>query len=995
MNWEYNLHHHQRQKPETKGFKPYKQQSGIAFRLLLVIFAFFWAFQSVAIAATSTEINDSLYDYLTREKAYLSTTIDEEKAAKLPANEAGYLKNKEHLSALYTLNAARIQSLEGFLDHQLKQKNLLGQRLKSLQQLPLENAPEGIQERVARVEQKLEQSQRIIDRINENLSLAIQLKIILDGDMSELQLWKQHDVLKQQLGVIKHQKKALEASVHQQYKLNIALRTDKKAAQSSALSMQNEASQLVNNQRIALLQNQINLLGYQKKLVMAKIELLKHHDSKTLQMVVDTCRDVINQYAAMGNTLKNAQDLLASQRTLISSAADVKKAQALEKDIKLQLQELAKNTEVLEKESAGYQEEIKKIVSSRQSLSEYSIDAWPVIFHKIIGIPHQFGKYIKVLSLKVYDSYTWLDWLPKLVLWAGLILIAIAFAFLNKLLNALMIVKERTFLTGYLYDGFLTIIKRNLPYLCLLSMLWLLFLVTDIAYVHYQLLFSLVAVWFVFRVLILILRMVLLERVSDASGQDVTLYYRLKWLFVFGGWVTALMVYSHQLPMSLLMQDLFNRLFMLFILSFSLVAWKSRDVIPYLIRPMLKAKKRYFKTAISLLVILVPITLFTTAVIGLCGFINLAWAMSRYQVYVVIILVNYILLRGLLFDLLELVSEWMIRSLNNGWLWIEVFLKPLDKILRVVLLALSALFLFQLFGWNSGSPVVTGLKEFASRTIVNAEGMHITVASTIQCLIGLAVLYWASKWTKEFCYRWLYRNTKDIGIRNSLAIFTQYAVILLGGFITLRVLGLDLSGMSMILGGLAVGMGFGLRDFASNVVGGIMLLIERPVREGDLITIGEFEGQVSHIGLRSMRVSSWDNTEVLIPNAETFNKPFTNWTHQDGIVRTVFPVKVSRADDPSMIQQLILDVLAIVPEIVADPPAQVFLKKIDEALIEFEVRYFINVQEHSRVEVRSKVLFAIIAQFKAAGIRPPVEPLTVELKEGASEHAIPHKPAND
>lgn len=177
-------------------------------------------------------------------------------------------------------------------------------------------------------------------------------------------------------------------------------------------------------------------------------------------------------------------------------------------------------------------------------------------------------------------------------------------------------------------------------------------------------------------------------------------------------------------------------------------------------------------------------------------------------------------------------------------------------------------------------------------------------------------------------------------------------------------------------------MGFGLRDFASNIVGGLMLLIERPVREGDLITIGDYEGEVKHIGIRCMRVSSWDNTEILIPNAETFNKPFTNWTHQDGIVRSVVPIKVSRADDPVMIQQLILDVLAIIPEIVPDPPAQVFLKKIDEALIEFEARYYVNVQLHSRFEVRSNVLFAITAQFKAANVRPPVEPLAIEIKEG-------------
>jgi potassium efflux system protein len=228
-----------------------------------------------------------------------------------------------------------------------------------------------------------------------------------------------------------------------------------------------------------------------------------------------------------------------------------------------------------------------------------------------------------------------------------------------------------------------------------------------------------------------------------------------------------------------------------------------------------------------------------------------------------------------------------------------------------------------------------------------------------------------------------------------LSVFTQYAVILICGFITLRVLGLDFSGMSMVIGGLAVGMGFGLRDFASNIVGGLMLLIERPVREGDLITLGTHEGRVAHIGIRSMRVSSWDNMEVLIPNAETFNKPFTNWTHQDSIVRTVIPIKVSRADDPGMIQDLIMNVLMDTPEIVADPPAQVFLKQIDDALLEFEVRYFINVQIYTRFEVRSKVLFAVMAQFKAAGVRPPIPPISIELKEGENEPIVAKKSAEE
>ena len=273
------------------------------------------------------------------------------------------------------------------------------------------------------------------------------------------------------------------------------------------------------------------------------------------------------------------------------------------------------------------------------------------------------------------------------------------------------------------------------------------------------------------------------------------------------------------------------------------------------------------------------------------------------------------------------------------------------------------------------------IKSFVHYAFIDISGIHITIISTLKFFILLSLLIWASKWTREFCYRWLYRNTEDEGIRNSISVFTQYALILIGGFITLRVLGLDFSGMSMILGGLAVGMGFGLRDFASNIIGGIMLLIERPVREGDLITIGEYEGRVAHIGIRSMRVSSWDNMEVLIPNAETFSKPFTNWTHQDDVVRTVVPIKVNRDDDPFKIERLIFDVLQSIPEILKDPSPQVYLKQIDDALIEFEVRYYINIQLHTRFEVRSKALFAITREFIATGIKPPIPPYSVELHE--------------
>ena len=932
----------------------------------------------------------TLIEYLAQEKNFLNIAINNAKQY-VPPQDANEFDNRlREISASLTIIDAKIESLNSFLDNEKKQNLELTQKLKYLQQLPFNNDEINIQERVAKTETLLTVSNKTLELINENITLAQQLKIELNEETRKLKAWHDFFNLEQKLLMIKAKKIKLNEQLFSLYQSNLNTEKNNKTSKpNESLKVDQQAGLLINNQYIALIHDDLNILNIEKRAIKADILLLNNLDTKNLQIVVDVYKESLTQTQVIEKTLQQLQISLEKELEFITSPALKKLISYLQTYIKQQLDSCTILKQLLIKNLNHYQNQLRQLISARQSLAQYNINSWPIILNKLIATPNQFYKYLKTLFLKVYDSYTWLELLQTVIFWVLLASVLIFFVVFNHILKSLEGNKERSRLTGYLYDGVLIIIQRNIPYLCLLAMLRITFYFTSISYANYQLLTSLITVWFTFRVLILIARLALLERLSDVSGKDVKLYYRLKWLFLFGGWTTALMVLGHLMPLAIILQDIFNRFFMLFILTVSLVLWKSKDVIPYLLRPFLGEKKRYVKNAVSLLIVLIPITLVTTAIIGLLGFINLAWTMSGYQAYTLSVLVGYIIARGLIADILELLSEWMISNLENGWLWIEVFLKPLDKILRIILLLFSTFVLFQIFGWHSDSIVMVNLIKIAQYTLISSTGIYITVLSIIEFFIVLSLFVWASKWTREFCYRWLYVNAKDVALRNSLSIFTQYAVILLVGVITLHVLGLDLSGMSMILGGLAVGMGFGLRDFASNIVGGIMLLIERPVREGDLITLGEHEGRVAHIGIRTMRVSSWDNMEVLIPNAETFNKPFTNWTLQDSIVRTVVPIKVCRSDDPNVVQQLILDVLAIIPEIVPDPPAQVFLKKIDEALVEFEVRYFINVQTHSRVEIRSKVLFAITAQFKAAGIKPPVEPMAIEIRKRQSDAINP------
>lgn len=981
MNWEYALHERYRQ----TSFKHYNRAYKHACCWLYVA----CLYVCIAIAlpvlgfAKSDNSNNRFVEYLAEEKTNLTIANNELTAFSAPEDYDHYLARKKQNTALLVLVDGKIANLEDFLAHYKKNQDILDQRLKRAQLSPAGKPQDiSLQEQLAKINTLSEVNQKIIELINDNLILAYQYKQALQSEQRQLDAWGVLFEEKRALNHLNQQIQALHVQKEALYQKNITLQQAKKSGIHPTLDLHEESQILLNNQQINLIQIQIRALGWQKKLLKADNALSITEDVKTIQSVINTYRVASQQFELMRASLTQTRTVLDKAQGLLLTTPDLKKRyEQLREAINNTLQSIAADDKRAMDAQKRTQEQFKKQLSARQKLTEYHLASWPQLFKQFFQLPGKAYHYVKDLVLKVQENYVWQDKLPVWVFWMGLAVIVLAGLVLNRLLRMIIQDKERSRLTAHLYDGLLVLLQRNIPHLTLLALLMAVFFLNHIPFARYRLLMNLILVWLVFRTLILIARLVLLERISDVSGKDVRLYYRLKWLLLLGGWSTALMVFSRQLPLSLLLQDLFSRLFMVFLLALSIVIWKSKDVIPYLLRPVLKTKKRYVRNAMSLLIILIPLTVFTTALIGLVGYINFAWTLSRYQAYFLLVITGYVLARGLVFDALELLSEWMISVLQNGWLWIEVFLKPLDKMLRVLLLLFSTFVLFQLFGWYSDSWVMSYINRFAYLPLVNISGVHITFMSIGEFLILLFIFIWVAKWTREFCYRWLYRHARDAGIRNSLSVFTQYAVILIGGFITLRVLGLDFSGMSMILGGLAVGMGFGLRDFASNIIGGLMLLIERPVREGDLITLGEYEGRVAHIGIRSMRVSSWDNMEVLIPNAETFNKPFTNWTHQDSIVRTVIPVKVGRSDDPMMVQQLILDVLAIIPEILTNPPPQVFLKQIDDALIEFEVRYFINVEIHTRFEIRSKVLFAITAQFKAAGVKPPIPPLSVELKK--------------
>ena len=614
---------------------------------------------------------------------------------------------------------------------------------------------------------------------------------------------------------------------------------------------------------------------------------------------------------------------------------------------------------------------LKHSLSVRQTLPGFNINAWVSLLSKILVLP--------VLLLKAFQHFISQCWgavgklvtLEKCFLVFVLCGLVVAWYFSLKRLRQLVIKIDsmtQRFSQNVLWVV-VKVLKRNLIAIYILLAL---FFLRATLHVDIRLWLTLTAVFLGYRIATVLARLFLLESVTDVAGKDVSLYRGLRWIFGVGCGLTVLTVLVHYLPAGFDVKSLFNRLFMVLLFVFSLLIFRALAVIPELLQKIFSVRRVYIARAINVFCWLLPITLLINAVIGLAGYVQLAWVIGLVQVIALGVLFGYMAVRGLLIDFMELLYELVIRYVKNGWLWVQVFLKPLDRILRISLFLSMLWILVIVYSLNQSDRFVDTLDTIFHYPLLVMGGNVINVKLLVGILVFISLLAWIGKWSREFSFRWIYVKARDIGLRNSLSVFTQYAVVIVGVIVGLKFLGIDLRGLTVVAAAFAAGIGFGMRDLFSNFFSGILLLAERPFRAGDRITLGQYEGKVVSTGMRSLKIKTWDHMEVIVPNADMFTKPFVNWTHQDSIVRSVVKIFIARVDNPHSVQELIYEVLESFPGVVEDPKPEVFMKEISDTLIEFELRYFINLEvESSRPRVRSAVLFAIWDTFNKNGISPP------------------------
>ena len=257
-------------------------------------------------------------------------------------------------------------------------------------------------------------------------------------------------------------------------------------------------------------------------------------------------------------------------------------------------------------------------------------------------------------------------------------------------------------------------------------------------------------------------------------------------------------------------------------------------------------------------------------------------------------------------------------------------------------------------------------------------GNAITVLHVAMFFFALIVTHILARSVRGILTRYLLADVEPAP-RYVIVRFMQYLVWIVGIAVAVELLNVDLTALTVVAGALGIGIGFGLQNVVNNLVSGIVLLLEQPVRFRDRVTVENVEGQVENINFRATTILTNDNISIIVPNSQLINQTVINWSHGDPRIRVHVPVGVAYGSDVELVTETLLGVGRAQPDVLESPVPEVRFLEFGDSSLNFELLVWSD-EPPNYHRLRSKLNYAIDAAFRDKGVEIPFPQRDLHLK---------------
>ena len=281
--------------------------------------------------------------------------------------------------------------------------------------------------------------------------------------------------------------------------------------------------------------------------------------------------------------------------------------------------------------------------------------------------------------------------------------------------------------------------------------------------------------------------------------------------------------------------------------------------------------------------------------------------------------------------------------------------------------------------------VIAPVIYFIKRPLITIADTQISLLDVFFAFIIFYLSIRYSQNIKELLEKRLQRfPAMDLGRINITSMIVRYLIIIIGIFIALSIVGIDLTTLKVLIGALGVGIGFGLQHMVNNLLSGFIILTDKSIVVNDLIEVDGLLGWVEAIGLRATIIRTFNNIEVIVPNSELVYNKVTNYTHSDNLIRIDIPIGISYSSDPNRVKEVLIQALSRLGNRVEDHPIDVAFTNFGESSLDFTVLIWTD-QPLKKKRIESEARFAIWNALKENNIEIPFPQRDIHIKSSKLE----------